>query len=350
MTTPLKVGIIGTGGMANWHARQLLAQQCAVSAVCDVEAGRAQAFAQRYGAEYVTGDYRELIERGGVEAVCIVTPNDLHAPVALAAIEAGLHVLCEKPIALSERDAEAMVQAARERGVIHVVNFTHRNTPCFTLARSLLAGGHLGTIYHVQATYLQDWLLRRARTVSAGPAPWRLDKTVAGSGQLGDLGSHLLDLLHGMAGDVAAVSASLPSFPGLHGDVPADRVSDDVAALQLDFASGAVGQLLASRVATGLGDNVVVQIYGSQGALIADDRLPGELRACVGQASVERRAWTTFTISEAEHEPSPLQLFVAGVRSGTQPAMGFDDGLWTQRIMDAAQRSAQSGSRQLIKG
>jgi hypothetical protein len=82
--------------------------------------------------------------------------------------------------------------------------------------------------------------------------------------------------------------------------------------------------------------------------LIADDRQPGELRACVGQASVERRAWTTFTISEAEHEPSPLQLFVAGVRSGTQPAMGFDDGLWTQRIMDAAQRSAQSGSRQAL--
>jgi predicted dehydrogenase len=334
--------------MANWHARHLLAQQCVVSAVCDVDVTRAQAFAQRYGATHVSSDYRELIERGDVEAVCIVTPNDLHAPVALAAIEAGLHVLCEKPLALSERDAAQMVEAARARGVIHVVNFTHRNTPCFTLARSLLAGGHIGAIYHVQATYLQDWLLRRNRLPSPAAPVWRLDKSVAGSGQLGDLGSHLLDLLHSMVGDVVAVSASLPSFPGLHGDVPADRVSDDVAALQLDFASGAVGHLLASRVATGLGDNVVVQIYGSEGALIADDRQPGELRACVGRAGAERRAWATFTINEAEHEPSPLQLFVGGVRSGAQPAMGFDDGLWTQRIMDAAQRSAAAGSRQSL--
>ncbi|MBC8075691.1 MAG: Gfo/Idh/MocA family oxidoreductase [Chloroflexales bacterium] len=346
MTAPIRVGIIGTGGMANWHARQLLAQQCVVGAVCDVDAARADAFAQRYGAAHVSSDYRQLIERGEIEAVCVVTPNDLHAPVALAAIEAGLHVLCEKPLALNERDAATMLGAARDHGVIHVVNFTHRNTPCFTLARTLLAGGHIGAIYHAQATYLQDWLLRRNRQPSPGPPPWRLDKSVAGSGQLGDLGSHLLDLLHGMVGDVASVSASLPSFPNLHGDTPAANVSDDVAALQLDFATGGVGQLLASRVATGLGDNVVVQIYGSEGALIADDLQRGELRACLGKAGVERRAWTTFTIGEPEHEPNPLQLFVDGIRSGTQPPMGFDDGLWTQRIMDAAQRSAQSGTRQ----
>ena len=348
MTSSPQVGIIGTGGMANWHARQLLAQKCTVAAVCDVDAERANAFAQRYGAAFVATDYRNLIERGDVEAVCIVTPNDLHAPVALAAIEAGLHVLCEKPLALNERDAALMASAAQARGVIHVVNFTHRNTPCFTLARTLLAGGHLGAIYHVQASYLQDWLLHRAHHPNPGPPPWRLDKSVAGSGQLGDLGSHLLDLLHGMVGDVAAVSASLPSFPNLHADTPAANVSDDVAALQLDFASGGVGHLLASRVATGLGDNVVVQIYGSQGALIADDRHPGELRACVGSFSAERRTWATFTIEEREHEPSPIQLFVEGVRTGTQPPMGFGDGLWTQRIMDAAQRSAESGTRQRL--
>jgi predicted dehydrogenase len=342
--------VIGTGGMANWHARHLLAGgHCAITAACDIDRERAAAFAQRYGTTQLFDDYRALVDHGELDAVTIVTPNDMHHPAAMAALRAGLHVLCEKPLALTAEHAQEMASAARQAGVINVVNFTHRNTPCFTLARQIVAAGHLGEIYHVQASYLQDWLLRRKRAGHPGGAPWRTDTAVAGSGQLGDLGSHVLDLLHGLLGDVATVSASLPSFPQLHsGELPPERISDDLAALQLEFAGGAVGQVLTSRVASGMGDAILLQLYGSEGALMADDRRRDELQVCAGPLGRDRRAWTTLAVAEAEHEPTPAQLFVQGILSGEQPPMGFDDGLWVQQVMDAALRSAHDGTRQRV--
>lgn len=174
-----------------------------------------------------------------------------------------------------------------------------------------------------------------------------MDKRVAGSGQLGDLGAHVLDLLYGFAGDYASVSALLPSVPGLHAsdELPANQVTDDVCALLLQFSSGAVGQVMTSRVANGMGDAISVRLYGHDGALSMDDRHPMELQACLGRAALERRAWATFTVNEREKEPNPLQQFVEGIASGQQPPFSFDHGLLVQQVLDAALESYESGRR-----
>ena len=352
----LRIGIIGTGGMAHWHARQYVETSlCEIVATCDVDRVRAQSFAKLYNAERIYDDYRRMIEDGGLDAVSIVTSNDVHYAVTIAALSAGLHVMCEKPLAMCGQEAQAMCDAAHAAGVIHAVNFTHRNTPCFTLARKFIAAGYIGQPYHVQADYLQDWLLAAERSAAANPLVqplasrhiWRMDKRVAGSGQLGDLGAHVLDLLYGFAGDYATVSALLPTYPQLHGsdNLPQAQITDDVCALLLQFANGATGQVTTSRIASGMGDTITVKLYGHEGALLLDDRTPMELQACLGKAALERRCWATYNAHEREREPNPVTLFVQGMATGQQPPFSFDDGLRVQRVLDAAIESNRSGQR-----
>ena len=347
----IKFGIIGTGGMAHWHARQIndtgLGQ---IVATCDVDRSRAQSFATLYNAERTYDNFEKMIADGNLDAVSIVTSNDVHYAASMAAFAKGLHVMCEKPLAMNVRQAQEMRDAAHAAGVIHAVNFTHRNTPCFTLARKFIAAGYLGQVYHVQADYLQDWLLsmeRSSTTHAAARFIWRMDKRVAGSGELGDLGAHVLDLLYGFAGDYASVSALLPAFPNLHASdgLPADNVTDDISALLLAFCNGAVGQVLTSRVSTGMGDAITIKLYGHEGALLLDDRQPNEVRACLGKAALERRAWATFNVSDHEREPNPMTQFIQGIVAGKQPPFSFDDGLRVQRVLDAAVASYHTGQR-----
>lgn len=348
----IKIGIIGTGGMAHWHARQIndtgLGQ---IVATCDVDRTRAQSFATLYNAERVYDDFEKMIADGNLDAVAIVTSNDVHYAASMAAFAKGLHVMCEKPLAMNVQQAQEMRDAAHAAGVIHAVNFTHRNTPCFTLARKFIAAGDIGQPYHVQADYLQDWLLSIERSAASAPLAtrhiWRMDKRVAGSGELGDLGAHVLDLLYGFAGDYASVSALLPSFTHLHANdgLPTESVSDDISALLLSFRNGAVGQILTSRISTGMGDAITVKLYGHEGALLLDDRQPNEVRACLGKAALERRNWATFNVSENEREPSPMAQFLQGIATGQQPSFSFDDGLRVQRVLDAAITSFETGKR-----
>jgi predicted dehydrogenase len=347
----IKIGIIGTGGMAHWHARQLndtgLAQ---IVATCDVDLTRAQSFATLYNAERAYDNYEKMIADGNLDAVAIVTSNDVHYAASMAAFAKGLHVMCEKPLAMNVQQAQEMRDAAHAAGVIHAVNFTHRNTPCFSLARKFIAAGYIGQPYHVQADYLQDWLLSAERSAAAPLASrhiWRMDKRIAGSGELGDLGAHVLDLLYGFVGDYASVSALLPAFANLHASdgLPAEHISDDLSALLLGFRNGAVGQVLTSRVSTGMGDAITVKLYGHEGALLLDDRQPNEVRACLGKAALERRNWATFNVAENEREPSPMFQFIQGIATGQQPSFSFDDGLRVQYVLDAAIMSFQTGKR-----
>ncbi|HEY3341262.1 MAG TPA: Gfo/Idh/MocA family oxidoreductase [Anaerolineae bacterium] len=351
----IKFGIIGTGGMAHWHARQIndtgLGQ---IIATCDVDRARAQSFATLYNAERVYDDFHKMMADGNLDAVAIVTSNDAHYAASMAAFAKGLHVMCEKPLAMNVQQALEMSDAAHAAGVIHAVNFTHRNTPCFSLARKLIAAGDIGQPYHVQADYLQDWLLSAERSTASAPLAarhiWRMDKRVAGSGELGDLGAHVLDLLYGFAGDYSTVSAQLPAFPGLHTSdgLPPESISDDISALLLGFQNGAVGQVLTSRVSTGMGDAITVKLFGHEGALLLDDRQPNVLQACLGKPALERRNWATYSVSDNERESSPMIQFIQGIATGQQPSFSFDDGLRVQRVLDAAITSFQTGQRIML--
>ena len=215
----LGVGMIGHAFMGAVHSQAWrnahrffdLPLQPRMRVVCGRDAGRAAEAADRMGWEDSATSWQEVIERDDVDLVDICTPGDTHAEIAIAALEAGKHVLCEKPLANSVAEAEAMVAAADRaaaQGVRAMVGFTYRRVPAIALARSLVADGRLGEVRHVRAQYLQDWIVD-----PEAPLSWRLDKARAGSGALGDIGAHVVDLTQHILGDsIHEVSGQLETF------------------------------------------------------------------------------------------------------------------------------------------
>ncbi|MEW2526832.1 Gfo/Idh/MocA family oxidoreductase [Streptomyces sp. NPDC047071] len=215
----LGVGMVGYAFMGAAHSQGWrtvgrvfdLPVEARLAAVCGRDGAAVRAAADRLGWAAAETDWRALIARDDVDLVDVCTPGDSHAEIAIAALEAGKHVLCEKPLANTVEEAEAMVAAAeraRARGQMAMVGFNYRRVPALALARELVAAGRLGTLRHVRLTYLQDWL------VDPGfPLTWRLRRDRAGSGALGDLGAHIVDLAQYLTGEaVAGVSALTETF------------------------------------------------------------------------------------------------------------------------------------------
>ncbi len=240
------------------------------------------------GWESTETDWRRLLSRDDIDLVDICTPGDTHAEIAIAALDAGKHVLCEKPLANTVAEAEAMADAAERaagRGVRAMVGFTYRRVPAIALARELVQSGRIGEIRHVRAQYLQDWL-----TDPAAPMSWRLEKERAGSGALGDIGAHVIDLTQYITGDrIGSVTGLLRTFvdkrpqPARESGRPlgADAVNgtaqpvgtvtvDDAATFLARFGGGAVGVFEATRFATGRKNAIRIEINGSQGSLAFD--------------------------------------------------------------------------------
>src|ERR671921_680792 len=216
---PLRVAMIGHAfmGAAHSHAWRTaprffdLPLTPQLSVLCGRNPETTAAAADRLGWAESSTDWREVVDRDDVDLVDICTPGDTHAEIAIAALEAGKHVLCEKPLANTVEEAEAMVAAAekaRFAGVRSMVGFTYRRVPAIGLARQLVADGRIGRIHHVRAQYLQDWIVD-----PEAPLSWRLDKEKAGSGALGDIGAHIVDLMQFITGDtIGEVSARLETF------------------------------------------------------------------------------------------------------------------------------------------
>ncbi|MCU0494162.1 MAG: Gfo/Idh/MocA family oxidoreductase [Chloroflexaceae bacterium] len=351
MTTTVRIGIIGAGLAGNWHANMFSATgQAKVVAAADVNLERATDLVQKHGAGHAFTDYRTMIETGGLDAVSIATSNDMHHPAALAALAAGLHVFCEKPLALTLAQAEEMTAAAHRAGVVHGVHFIHRTRPYAALAQRLVAGGHLGELTHIRAEYLQDWLLNPATQMPLSAKLWRTSKATAGSGVLGDLGAHLLDMLRAFQVDVTAVSARLRVVEALHPGQATAETTDDHATLLLECANGALVQLTASRVSVGHSNHIQLLVQGSQGALQVDNERLNEVQVCAGPLALERRTWYTLAAEERDKLPSPVESFVQAIAHGTPASPNFDDGLWVQRVLDAAERSAATGERVVVTG
>ncbi|GHG02347.1 MULTISPECIES: Gfo/Idh/MocA family protein [Amycolatopsis] len=319
---------------------------------------RAKAAAEKFGWEDVETDWRKLVARDDVGLVDVCTPGDSHAEIAIAALDAGKHVLCEKPLANSVAEAEAMAEAARrarDRGVRAMVAFNYRRVPALAHARKLVESGALGEIRHVRSVYLQDWL-----SDPQAPMTWRLRRESAGSGALGDLGAHIVDAAQFVTGEViTGVSALTNTFvkqrPSETGGT--DEVTvDDTALFLARLSGGAVATFEATRFALGRKNAMRLEINGSKASLAFDFESMNELQWYEGTGT--EAGFRRILVTEPQHPyvgawwpPGHLlgyehtfthevADFLDAIGAGTDPAPSFDDGLRVQRVLDAVEKSA----------
>lgn len=379
---PLRVAMIGYGFMGAAHSvgwRQAprmfdLRADVEMAVVVGRNADAVAKAAQKWGWAESATDWREIIARDDVDIVDIVTPGDSHAEIAIAALGAGKHVLCEKPLANTVAEAEAMADAAARAaasGTKAVVGFTYRRVPAVTLLRDLIAAGKVGRVQQVRAAYRQDWLVDPEM-----PLAWRLQKEHAGSGALGDIGAHIIDMTQFVTGqEIASVSGTVDTIvkqrplqgagSGLSGtaaDGYGDVTVDDVAIFTGRLADGALASFEATRFATGRKNALTIEVSGDKGALAFDLERLNELRFYDRSAPDELQGFTTILVTEATHPyvaawwPAGHMLgyehgfvhqardLVEGIASGADPHPTFAEGLSVQRVLDAVERSANDDS------
>jgi predicted dehydrogenase len=269
------VGFVGYGLMGKAHANALARLPMffpdAPATNRHVIAGRDETAlaeaADRYGFDRTTTDWREVID--SVDVVYVLTPNDLHAEPSIAALEAGVHVLCEKPLATTLEAAEHMVDAAEASDAVAGCAFNYRFVPAMRRIKGLVDDGVLGELRHFRGPYLQDF-----QADADGPWIWRNDADVAGYGRVGDVGSHTIDLARWLVGDVERVAGMLTQFvderPHPDTGEPTPVTTDDAYGALLEFESGVQGVIEGSRMATGHKNTNVVELIGSKGAVRYD--------------------------------------------------------------------------------
>jgi predicted dehydrogenase len=337
--------------------------------------GAVRAAASRLGWADVETDWRKLVVRDDVDLVDIGAPGDTHAEIAIAALEAGKHVLCEKPLANTLVEASAMAAAAAAHpSLVAMTGFTFRRMPAIQLARRLVEQGRIGTVRHVRAQYLQDWLAD-----ARAPWVWRVDKAKAGSGALGDIGAHVVDLAQFITGEsLTGVSAMLSTFvdqrpvpsslQGLGGTANADSpmrpvTVDDAAAFLGRLSGGGMAVFEATRFAWGRRNQIRLEINGSSGSLAFDMEDMNGLSFFDATEPGETAGFRRIDVTQAEHPyggswwPAGHALgyehafthqavdLVRGIAAREHPAPTFADGLQVQRVLDAVERSAADASR-----
>ncbi|WP_416429391.1 Gfo/Idh/MocA family protein [Paenarthrobacter nicotinovorans] len=381
---PLRVGMVGYAfmGAAHSHAWRTaprffdLPRTPELTAVAGRNPDGVKAAAAKYGWASTETDWRRLIERDDIDLIDICTPGNTHAEIAIAALEAGKHVLCEKPLANSVEEAEKMTvvaQAAAERGVLSMCGFSYRRTPALALAKRMVEEGRLGEIRHVRAQYLQDWL-----SDADAPLTWRLDKSKSGSGSLGDIGAHSIDAAQWITGlNITGVSALLETFVkerpvggdfvglGGHGgsDGPRGPVTvDDAALFTARFESGSIGIFEATRFALGRKNAMRLELNGTKGSLAFDFEDMNSLQFY--EAALEPDAgFRKIMVTEPSHPytanwwPTGHGLgyehgfthqvvdLVNAIDAGEQPSPSFADALQVQKVLAAVETSADNASR-----
>ncbi|MCR2826999.1 Gfo/Idh/MocA family protein [Microbacterium sp. zg.Y909] len=363
---PLRVALIGTGFMGRMHAHAWrtahrffdLPARPELTLLVGRDPERTAAAADTFGFAESAGDWRQAIERADIDVVDICTPGDTHAEIALAALAAGKHVLCEKPLANDVAEADLMVAAAERagaEGVVSMCGFSYRRTPALALARRLVEDGRIGQVRHVRAQYLH-----------------------AGSGTLGDIGAHSIDTAQWLTGDaIAGVSAIMRTFVptrpvldeqvGLggraHADAPRQTVTvDDAAAFTARFAGGAMGVFEATRLATGHRNSNRIEINGDRGSVAFDFRAMNELEFYDASDPAGEQGFRRIQANEPEHPYADAwwpaghglgyeHLFthqivdlVRAIAGGTPVSPSFADAARVQRVLAAVERSAAQDS------
>jgi predicted dehydrogenase len=378
---PLRIAMIGHGFMGAAHSQGWrvaprffdLPAHPEMTVVVGRDAEKTASDASRWGWQESSSDWRSVVERDDIDVVDIVTPGDSHAEIAIAALAAGKHVLCEKPLANTVAEAEAMADAARTapNGALAMTGFTYRRVPAAALARDMVAAGRVGRVQQVRAAYLQDWLLD-----PEGALTWRLQKEIAGSGSLGDIGAHAIDLSQFVTGlTLTSVSGTLETLVkqrpiqetsiglgGKGGTELGDVTVDDVAHIVGRYDSGVLGTFEATRYATGRKNALRLEVSGTEGALSFDLEDLNSLMFYDNTAPEAERGFTRILVTEPVHPYIPawwpaghmlgyehgfshqVKDFVEAIAAGTQPTPSFADGLQIQRVLAAVEASSAAGS------
>ena len=328
--------------------------------ICGRTRAKVEEAAREYGWDEAATDWEEVIARKDIDIVDISTPGDLHAPIAIAAARAGKVVLCEKPLANTVADADRMLAAVEKARVLHMVCHNYRRAPAVMFAKQLIDDGKLGEIRHYRGTYLQDW-----PADPTFPMVWRLDKTTAGSGALGDLAAHSIDLARFLVGEITEVSGDLKTFiterplpgsPRKKGTVTVD----DASTALVRFDSGAIGTIEATRMALGRKNYNRFEINGSRGSVAFDMERMNELEIYLGSDPPAERGFKRVLATEPTHPyfkawwPAghiigyehtfihTVYDLLEGMADKKQPAPSFVDGVKNQRVLAAIEKSAQS--------
>lgn len=389
---PLGIGMVGHAFMGRAHSHAWrsvdaffdLPLRPDMRVVAGRDPARAETAAARLGWAEATADWRELLDRDDIALVDICTQGSSHAEIAIAALEAGKHVLCEKPLANTPAEAVAMARAAAkaaEHGIVAMVGFNYRRVPALSLARVLIAEGRLGTLRHIRARYLQDWIVDPGH-----PLVWRLQRDQAGSGALGDIGAHIVDLAQFLSGDrITGVSAVTETFirerplgvagsgigaqAGEAGGTAAGGTGtgpvtvDDAALFVARTAGGALAGFEATRFATGRKNALSIELNGSLGSVAFDFDRMNDLLFHDHADPAATAGFRRIDVTEAAHPyaaawwPPGHSLgyehsfthqardLVQAIATGTPPEPSFEDGLRVQRVLAAVETSAADDSR-----
>src|SRR6266508_6520081 len=313
--------------------------------------------ARRYGFEGYATDWRNLVSNDEVELFDNSGPNNLHAEPTIAAAEAGKHVICEKPLARTADESYDVWQRVAAAGVKHMCAFNYRFVPAVRLAREMLEAGDLGDIYHFRGSYLQEW-------GDIDDQVWRFERATAGSGALGDLGAHVLDLARYLVGEVKSVSGSTRTFKE-------GRDVDDAFEAVVEFESGAIGTVEASRFCPGRKNAFTWEINGSKGSITFDLERLNELQVNLkgSKPGEQAQGFQNVLVSEADHPfwehwwphghiigwehtfVHELHHLLAAIRDdapvGPHGAT-LEDGYRAAEVCDAMLRSAGQGARETV--
>jgi predicted dehydrogenase len=342
--------------------------------IVDVSDSIAAEAAQRFGFEKSTSDWRSVVEDPEIDIIDIATPNHLHAEIAIAAAAAGKHIISEKPLARNGEEAKTMYDAVKNAGIVHMVAFNYRRTPAVALAKKYIDEGAIGEILNFRGTYLQD-----GSADPDGPLSWRFQKSIAGSGSLGDIGTHVVDMARFLCGEITQVNTQLKTWvktrPLQAGgvdklgastkDATAPRgdvdVDDEVLSL-LEFQNGAIGSLEATRNAHGRNNFLTCEIHGTIGSIYFNYERRDELQVAFASDPADRKGFrTVYTgpahpygeglwpipalgIGYGETKIIETYDFVKAIMEGGEVSPNFKDGYQINLIADAMAASAQSRS------
>jgi len=375
----VNVALIGYGfmGKAHSHSYSTVANifpDCPrprMKVICGRDRTGAEVMARRFGWESVETSWEKVLERKDVHAVDLSVPGHLHHTIAVAAAQAGKHILCEKPLANTAAEAKEMLEAVERAKVVHGIVFNYRCVPAIMLARQLIEEGRLGKIYHFRARYLQDWIVD-----PKFPRVWRLDKSQAGSGALGDLGAHIVDLCRFLVGEVVEVTALLHTFikerplpeadQGAWGSVSGEGLGpvtvDDTALFLGRMACGAVANFEVTRLALGRKNYNAFEINGSRGSLVFNLERMNELEFYSQDDTPDARGFRNIMVTEGAHHAfisgwwppghtigyehthtHVIYEFLKAIAAGKSPVPNFEDGYRCNLVLDAVERSSASG-------
>lgn len=380
----LNIGLVGAGFMGKAHVvgysnmPKLFWPAPAMpvlKTVCDIVPEIAQEAKERFGFAQCCTDWKEMIQDPEIDVVSICTPNNVHAPIAIAALEAGKHVICEKPIASTMEDAKAMAETAEKaaaKGIISMNAYQYRRVPALVLAKKFLDEGALGEVLNIRCTYLQSW-----SADPDSPLSWRFQKEIAGAGTLGDIASHVIDIAQYLGGDIEEVVSMMKTYiterpvqeggvdllgtVKLNADAPRKAVDvDDEDSFLMKFKSGAVGSIEATRNAWGRNNFITMELHGTLGTVCFNYERLNELQVCFAKDPDDRRGFKTIytgpahfygeatwnipgmNIGYGELKAIEMYDFITAVVKQEQPSTRFEVGYGIEKVCAAVAKSAQS--------